>query len=150
VLPEKDLSAHQMLELWGHRMGGKRLQSVGAKYIQSGGGAEGIDHDARIVRYVEETKGFAKAKPVLVHVYARCKPLEAFSIETPGHGYLNCLYEHGWGMFFRSPRKEVPRAVLLEFIVALELRIKIDPYRVPLEITQASPIPPNIEEPIAS
>lgn len=114
------------------RVSGKRLQSVGAKYVQSHGGTEGIDEAAIIMRWVEETKGFSKAKPVLIHVYGRGRLLEDFSIGTGGFGYLNCLYENGWGMFFRLPKRNVPRAVLNEFLVALELRMKIDPYNIPL------------------
>jgi hypothetical protein len=119
------MGADQLLELWGLRISGGTLRSVGLR--PRSGEEPGVDEVMVVVRYVESTTGFERAKDALVWVYCRGREASEFPVVGPGQTLGAALLRRGWGMHLGKPRREVAPAVVEEFRRELEKRLVAQP-----------------------
>lgn len=124
---KREIGVRELLERWGLRVCGGTLKSP---YRVSTGGEEGVDDDLRLVAFVEATEGFSRAKPVLLHRFARGEAPESFTWRRPGEDFRRALIRLGWFDMVGLPERRVARKVLEEFEDRLANRVRGEPFYV--------------------
>lgn len=120
-----DISLDEMMERWGLRIVGGSLKNP---LRTSTGGAAMLDDDLRLVDYVESTSGYARAAPVLKHIYSEGGTLAAFRLRLPGETREHALIRHGWFDLVGMRDAQIPSRIAGEFRRALARRLREQPY----------------------
>lgn len=94
-----------------------------------------------MVIYVESTEGFKRAEEILKHVYVKGEHPHSFRFSLPGETLTRALLRRNLGMYLGQSPRVIARQILDEFTRSLESRLKTDPYRIPIEVAEAGPIP---------
>jgi len=129
-----------MLEIWGMRVTGGTLKSVGQR--EAAGGESGVDEAQLIARYVEETEHFDTSRPVLIHRFGFGRSEAEFRYRQPGEPLSQALIRLGWFCFLGVPQREIPGLVLARFVDRLASRLQEDPYVVPVPTAEV-PVEPS-------
>ena len=119
------LSGEQLLEIWGLRVSGASLKHP---FRTSTGEEPGIDDELAAVRYVERVKGFAEARPVLVHVHVDGGRLREFRVRAPGEDLGAALVRLNWWMLYDLRAEEMPGTVYRGFLWMLETALAKAPF----------------------
>lgn len=123
---QDDWTPAKLLEVWGMRQFG-RLPSAGPG--KATGGGAGTDEAEQVCLYVEQTKGFAMARPVLSWVYYEMKPVHTFRVCAPGEVLTSeLLARKGWLFCCNMPQAIIPRKVLGVFLDNLADRLREQPF----------------------
>ncbi len=130
---KNELSAEQMLEIWGLRSCGSSLKNP---LKPSTWGGRGSDDELVIVDYVESVPGFGLAKEALVWVFRYGNDPTAFPLVRPGETCATSLIRRQWGMHLGRARQAVCGAVVREFMGLLEERIKQGPPVFPIDLPE--------------
>jgi hypothetical protein len=125
----KALTADELVERWARRSVGGSLASPGGAL--GWGGEPGPDDYWAAVSYVESTKGFGEARPVLSHVYIHGRPLGEFRIAMPGEPRFTAFQRLRWMSYWTETDPDVPRRVLRSFAKRLVDRCREQPFRLP-------------------
>ena len=119
-----------MLEIWGLRVSGSSMKNP---WIKSTGNPAGIDDEMALALYVEATKGFEQARPVLTHVYARFLPIHSYRYREPGESRLRAAMRHGQASEMLDGKSDQQLAQKLhdDFMDELIKRQREHPFKLP-------------------
>jgi hypothetical protein len=129
----KELGAEQMLELWGLRVSGDSLK---CPMRLSTGGEASIDDDLAAVRYVESIRGFAEARPVLVHVHVNGGEPNTFLLRLPGEPLSSAVSRLGWWMLHDLSADRMAGSVYRGFVWLLEASLRKTPFVPPSRLAR--------------
>lgn len=136
--PLEQLTAKQMLEIWGLRVSGGSMKDPLAK---STGGKAGPDDELALVYYVEATPGFFEAQSVLLHKYAHFKPLAQYRYRRPGESLFGASCRHGQAHLAKAGMNELAltKALHKKFVYALIAKMAEKPFMVPRVVVELTP-----------
>ena len=136
--PLEQLTAKEMLEIWGLRVSSGSMKDPLAK---STGGKAGPDDELALVLYVETVPGFFEAQPVLLHKYAHFKPLATYRYRRPGETLFGAASRHGQAQLARAGMDELAltKALHRKFAANLVAKLTEKPFMVPRAVIELTP-----------
>jgi hypothetical protein len=138
------MTPKQMLEVWGLRVSGEPFTSW---QLSTGNPCATADDAMEVVRYVESSRGFHAARPMLLHVFAHGKKLATFVWRDPAVDLNDQIDELGWYQCYDFRPEEMAGSVFRGFVWSLERRLLRFPFVPPSKrITIEEAAEPDLPE----